>query len=338
MRLAVRLRRTATIGAVTIVLSGLAAIAQAQPGQPVVQINPDFTVTVSYSAPTPPPASGALLAATYEGIPVPGSPFNIGQSTTITAGPLIPGTYSVQVVWGAVASPPTTFVMTTVLGAPNLRAAGVDLATVQLAWDPASGVVAGHDVEATVLGTGQVVTFPVGSQPGVIVNGVAPGRYSVRVRARNAFGVGPFSNAITVEVGSVLAQGDLQVTLTWNTTVDMDLHVLEPNGAHVFHGNMVGPSARMDFDDFNGFGPENIFVSAGRAYPGIYLIAIVHNSQDVETTSTVSVTLGAGSDNAKTVIFTRRTNRAASRTAALVAQVNVLTGEVVEWLGTTRVP
>lgn len=327
----------ATVCAATLVFCGLASIAQAQPGQPTVQINPDFTVVVSYSSATPAPPAGAFLAATFEGVPVPGSPFNIGQSKTINAGPLPPGTYTVQILFGAVASPTTTFVVTTALGAPTLRAAGVDLATVQLAWDPAPGVVAGYDVEATVLDTGLVAGFPVGNQPGVIVNGVAPGRYSVRVRARNTFGVGPFSNAITVEVGSVLALGDLQVSLTWNTTADMDLHLLEPNGAHVFHGNMNGPSARLDFDDFNGFGPENIFVSAGRAFPGIYWIGVVHNSQDVETTSTIALTLGAGSDGAKTVIFTRRTTRGAPRTGVLVAQVNVLTGEVVEWLGTIPV-
>lgn len=338
MRVAVRFRRMGTVCATMLVLCGLASNAEAQPGQPTVQINPDFTVVVSYSAPTAPPAAGALLAATYNGVPIPGTPFNIGQQSTITAGPLAPGTYTVQILWDGLASPPTTFDVTTALGAPTLRAVGVDLATVQMAWDPASGVVAGYDVEATVLATGQVASFPVANQPGVLVANVAPGQYSVRVRARNAFGVGPFSNAMTVVVGAFVAQGDLQVTLTWNTTADLDLHVLEPNLAHVHHAQMDGPSARLDFDDFNGFGPENVFVAAGRAYPGVYQIGIVHNGQDLETTATISVTLGAGSDNAKTVIFTRRTNRAASHTAVLVAQVNVLTGEIVEWVGTVPLP
>ena len=61
---------------------------------------------------------------------------------------------------------------------------------------------------------------------------------------------------------------------------------------------------------------------------------MVHNSQDLETTSTIAITLGAYSGNPSTSIFTRRTRRAAADTAVLVATINVLTGEIVEMLGT----
>jgi hypothetical protein len=313
---------------------GLAAEARAQPGQPVVQINGDFSVTVSYPAPTAPPAAGALLVATFNGAPFPGSPFNIGQATTVASPPLELGTYTVQVLWGAQASPVTTFSLGAALGAPFLRAAAVDLNTVLLSWDPASGVVAGYDLEATDLRTMQVYTASIGNQTSLTVRNVFPGTYSVRLRAQNKYGPGPFSNSITVTVGSVLALGDLQATLTWNTTADMDLHLLEPDGSHVYYGAKDGPSARLDFDDIDGFGPENMFVSAGRSLAGIYQIYLVHNSQSLETTSTVSITLGAGTSVAKTVLFSRRTRRAEPRTAVFVGMVNVRTGEVVEWVGT----
>jgi hypothetical protein len=310
----------------------LAAEVHAQPGQPVIHVNPDFSVTVSYPAPTPPPASGALLAATYNGAPIPGSPFNIGQATTVTSPPMPLGDYTVQIFWGAEASPVTAFTLTSALGAPFLRAAGVDKSTVVLSWDAGSGVVSAYDLEATFLGTGQIFTATIGPETRLTVYNVFPGQYSVRIRARNQYGVGPWSNSIAVTVGEVFALGDLQVTLTWNTTTDMDLHIIEPDGTHVFYGNMQGKSARLDFDDVDGFGPENMFVAAGRALPGVYQVYLVHNSQNLETTSTVAVTLGAGTDGARTEIFTRRTRRGEPNRAVLVALVNVLTGELVEWL------
>ena len=110
----------------------------------------------------------------------------------------------------------------------------------------------------------------VGNQTTLSVPNVPFGNYIVRVRGRNALGVGQFSNAIIVVVGVVLGTGDLQVTLTWNTTVDMDLHVIEPNGAHVYYASRNGVTARLDVDDTNGFGPENIFVGAAGAQAGTY--------------------------------------------------------------------
>ena len=96
-----------------------AGAAQAQPGQPVVQLRSDFSVVVSYSAPVPPPAAGALLVATFNGAPFPGSPFNIGQATAVASPPLAPGTYTVQILWGAQASPVTAFTLSLDSGCPE---------------------------------------------------------------------------------------------------------------------------------------------------------------------------------------------------------------------------
>jgi hypothetical protein len=79
-----------------------------------------------------------------------------------------------------------------------------------------------------------------------------------------------------------------------------------------------------------------MFVAAGRALPGMYTIYLTHTSRSLETTSTVTVTLGANTDFAKTLIFTRRSRQANAGTAILVATVNVRTGEVVEMIN--RVP
>ena len=73
-----------------------------------------------------------------------------------------------------------------------------------------------------------------------------------------------------------------------------------------------------------------MFVASGRALPGVYQLYLVHAGQNVETTSTVALTLGVNSDSAQTRLFTRRTRRAEPRTAVMVALVDVLRGVVVE--------
>ena len=85
----------------------------------------------------------------------------------------------------------------------------------------------------------------------------------------------------------------MQVTLTGNSTADIDLHVIEPDGTHVYFASDTGVTTRLDVDDIDGFGPENIFVNTGGAAAGTYQIFIVHFSGDVPTTSTIAVTMWA---------------------------------------------
>lgn len=66
----------------------------------------------------------------------------------------------------------------------------------------------------------------------------------------------------------------LSITLTWQavedefspirssrTTSDIDLHVYEPDGTHVFWDNKEGGFSALDNDDVDGTGPENVIVS-----------------------------------------------------------------------------
>lgn len=323
----------ATVVAVTVAFAGRAS---AQPGTPSVTVNSDMSITLSYSSPTPVPPTGAWVAATFNGAPIPGSPFYIGAATAVRSGPLPFGTYSVQVLWDAVtASGVTTFALPGNVGTPFMRGVAVDKDTVMLAWDPASGGVQYYEIEATVVGTGQVVTVNVGNVTGLTARNVVPDTYSVRVRAVNANGPGAFSNAQAFRVGVDTTPGDLQVSLTWNSGSDMDLHVIEPDGTHVFHGNLVGRSARLDFDDRDGFGPENIVVPPAFVMPGIYRIYVVHNGGAAETTSTIAITTGSLTPTPKTVLINRRTRVPNSGNAVLVAAINIRTGEIVELQGTT---
>ncbi|HKP94268.1 MAG TPA: hypothetical protein VJ385_00800 [Fibrobacteria bacterium] len=56
-------------------------------------------------------------------------------------------------------------------------------------------------------------------------------------------------------------QGIITVTLTWGANPDVDLHIYEPTGGHVFYSARTGAFGYLDVDDVTGFGPEHYFAS-----------------------------------------------------------------------------
>jgi hypothetical protein len=52
---------------------------------------------------------------------------------------------------------------------------------------------------------------------------------------------------------------DLWIQLTWDEASDVDLHVFEPGGQHIYFGdkNPSGADGQLDVDDTDGYGPEN---------------------------------------------------------------------------------
>ena len=57
-----------------------------------------------------------------------------------------------------------------------------------------------------------------------------------------------------------VGNGPISVTLTWGAQPDVDLHVYEPDGSHVYYGNRQGSSGYLDRDDVSSFGPEHYYV------------------------------------------------------------------------------
>lgn len=83
---------------------------------------------------------------------------------------------------------------------------------------------------------------------------------------------------ITAPNGQVLGTGDVQATLTWTGTCDLDLHVLDPSGTEIHYNNPTSPTGgQLDVDDQGDGGGthvENVFWPTGRAPRGVYSVFV----------------------------------------------------------------
>jgi uncharacterized protein YfaP (DUF2135 family) len=95
----------------------------------------------------------------------------------------------------------------------------------------------------------------------------------------------------------------LRVLLSWDTDgTDVDLHVVDPTGAHTFYGNRVSPSGgALDVDVTTGFGPE-IFAHPNPP-PGVYHVYVnffgAGQEREDLTVARVTVIAGEGSPREK---------------------------------------
>jgi len=71
--------------------------------------------------------------------------------------------------------------------------------------------------------------------------------------------------------------GDVQITLTWNNGADLDLFVEDPYGEQIWWNHDSSNSqGKLDIDDTDGYGPENIFWPHLQAPMGIYKVYVYH--------------------------------------------------------------
>jgi uncharacterized protein YfaP (DUF2135 family) len=77
------------------------------------------------------------------------------------------------------------------------------------------------------------------------------------------------------ERGNQRRRGDVKVTLSWNNLADVDLHVVDPNNEEIYwsHKNSASGGV-LDFDNRNGYGPENIYWPAGKSPAGAYKVYV----------------------------------------------------------------
>jgi hypothetical protein len=95
------------------------------------------------------------------------------------------------------------------------------------------------------------------------------------------------SNGIPPAVNNepVLGTGDVQVTLRWDTPVDLDLHVTDPAGEEIWYDNKLSTSGgNLDVDANGGCNTmiaspvENVFWPYGGAPSGQYQVSVVYFS------------------------------------------------------------
>ena len=139
---------------------------------------------------------------------------------------------------------------------------------------PAASVnAAGHAASALVRGA-IAATSKKNRAPGtLVVNGVAmPLAIDEAGRFERPYAFGPGANSVEVRAPEGGArrrtqfydsaagrpQARLRIVLSWDTDgTDLDLHVVSPDGTHVFYGNRVGADGgALDVDMTTGYGPE----------------------------------------------------------------------------------
>jgi len=81
------------------------------------------------------------------------------------------------------------------------------------------------------------------------------------------------------------------VTLTWDGTGDVDLHVFEPGGNHVYYAALQGASGYLDYDNVVAYGPEHYYVTcdADALQQGTYSVGINNYAQATGRTATVQI-------------------------------------------------
>lgn len=99
----------------------------------------------------------------------------------------------------------------------------------------------------------------------------------------------------------------LRVVLTWDSDgTDLDLHVVGPDGSHVFYGDRVAANGgALDVDVTNGYGPE-IFATQA-PLRGIYHVYVNYygagDRRDVITTAQVAIIQDEGTPREKQEVF-----------------------------------
>ena len=109
-------------------------------------------------------------------------------------------------------------------------------------------------------------------------------------------GAAPGFTYFVTQVGT----GDVQVTLSWDTVADVDLHVIDPSGEEIFYGNRLSASGgKLDLDSNAACGGndvrnENITWPVGMAPSGTYTVRVDYwsNCDVVRTNYTVRINVG----------------------------------------------
>ena len=130
--------------------------------------------------------------------------------------------------------------------------------------------------------------------------------------------------------GLPVASGDIEVTLSWDSDADLDLHVADPTGAEVFYGSTVVDSGGvLDLEAGYPCGGdivrnEHIAWAQGSPPPGIYEVRVSHYlSCDAPETNYVVSIYNHGRRTTFSGTFTGPGGDSARGTGRMIAQFEV---------------
>lgn len=92
---------------------------------------------------------------------------------------------------------------------------------------------------------------------------------------------GRYSPVVTRDMAvETVGSGDVQVSISWDTATDVDLHVIEAGGFELWYGDQQSPSGgELDLDSnpgcvIDGINNENVYWPAGMAPVGTYTVRV----------------------------------------------------------------
>ncbi|MET0066220.1 MAG: hypothetical protein ABW076_07730 [Candidatus Thiodiazotropha sp.] len=124
-----------------------------------------------------------------------------------------------------------------------------------------------------------------------------------------------------------LGSGAITVTLTWGSEPDVDLHVTEPNGTHVYYVNLQGVSGYLDLDDTTSYGPEHYYVSCETLETGTYSVGVNYYRGEGPETAQVQVTTGDGNTRTFSQSLTEAVGSSGNSSPISVSTINVSTDQ-----------
>lgn len=109
--------------------------------------------------------------------------------------------------------------------------------------------------------------------------------------------------------------GFFTATMTWNGAGDVDLHMFEPSGTHVYYPSKRGQSGYLDVDNTRANGPEHYFATcdAQTLQTGVYQVRLANYSRADGRIATVQIaSIKDGSLGTRSVTLGERTGNDAN--------------------------
>lgn len=216
--------------------------------------------------------------------------------------------------------------------------------TVELRWGPPAtgGAPTNYRISVgSARGLSDVAVVDVGNVNRFVT--VAPtGVFFVRVAATNGWGAGPATDDVVIVPTPTLGTGEFSATLTWDTQTDIDLHLLEPSGYHIFYRDAStrrGPTVLLDADNTLGYGPENVYTDRPAA-AGVYDVYVVPYAGQADrwpTTAQITIRTNVGTPAEGYRVFRRTFTEPNTVLGYNVATVTFPGGIITETTGTRAV-